>query len=113
VEHGFHWQGIARHFLSSEERHTILEHPLESQVEAFFRCWTRREAYCKALGTGLDSLCRDCCSTDRFMDEQGRPWTLQSIMRFSGCAAAVCVNSDGIKLTYFDWEIPSSVNVIH
>src|SRR5690349_4320452 len=22
VEHGFHWQGIARHFLSSEERHT-------------------------------------------------------------------------------------------
>jgi 4'-phosphopantetheinyl transferase len=44
---------IAEHFFSEEER-TALRGLSEGQRhEAFFRCWTRKEAFIKALGEGL------------------------------------------------------------
>lgn len=104
VDQDFQWQGIARHFLSSVEQRHILESSPESQAEAFLRCWTRREAYCKAHGTGLASLERDCFPADQVKDEKGGIWSLLSITRYSGYAAALCVNTDRFNLAYFDWN---------
>jgi phosphopantetheinyl transferase len=109
VDQDFHWQRIAHHFLSSVEQRRILESPRESQAETFFRCWTRREAHCKAHGTGLASLERDGCAPDQVKDEKASPWSLLSITRFSGYAAALCVNSERFNLTYFDWDSTSSI----
>lgn len=44
---------IAKHFFSNEERVALSAVSEDERVEAFYNCWTRKEAFIKALGDGL------------------------------------------------------------
>jgi 4'-phosphopantetheinyl transferase len=44
---------IAKRFFSSRESSLFCSLPKENQRLAFFRCWTRKEAFVKALGDGI------------------------------------------------------------
>jgi 4'-phosphopantetheinyl transferase len=46
-------QQIASHFFCAEETAEMMSLPDEERESAFFRCWTRKEAYIKAIGEGL------------------------------------------------------------
>jgi 4'-phosphopantetheinyl transferase len=46
-------QDIAKRFFATEEVAELMSLPPSEQVGGFFRCWTRKEAYIKAIGDGL------------------------------------------------------------
>jgi 4'-phosphopantetheinyl transferase len=85
--------------------------PANQRLEAFYRCWTEKEAFLKALGDGLSRR------LDQFdvsmmpgapaalkrtvwdQEEAGR-WSLASIHFVSGYAAALAVEGPGRVLRY-------------
>ncbi len=46
-------RNVAEHFFSRHEVSALRALPAREWQAGFFRCWTRKEAYLKALGTGL------------------------------------------------------------
>jgi 4'-phosphopantetheinyl transferase len=48
-----HLAQLARRFFAPAEAAAVVAAPPEKQTELFFRFWTLKEAYIKALGTGM------------------------------------------------------------
>ena len=46
-------KAIAQRFFSVSEQRDLASLPVDDQHRAFFNCWTRKEAYVKALESGL------------------------------------------------------------
>ena len=53
IKPDFATEDIALRYFSRSEVETFTKLPKEQQAPAFFRCWTRKEAYIKAIGEGL------------------------------------------------------------
>lgn len=91
---------VAQQFFARDEYEEILSFPEEERLEAFFCCWTRKEAYIKAIGEGLHRP----LDTFRVSVAPGAParllrvnddkggisrWSLKSFSPGTGYAAAV------------------------
>jgi 4'-phosphopantetheinyl transferase len=61
-------RGFSRRFLAPEEFSSVNSRFFSEQSRFFFRLWTLKEAYLKAIGSGLsiplDNFCFDCNSLD-------------------------------------------------
>jgi 4'-phosphopantetheinyl transferase len=88
---------VAARFFSPEEAEELAKLPRAEQELAFFRCWTRKEAYVKAVGTGLSGPLHDfqvslqqseAARFVRLPDGSG-PWSLYDVPVPSGYAAAL------------------------
>ncbi len=67
---------IAERFFSESERRTLRTIPFPAKQEAFFNCWTRKEAYLKAVGEGLAAPL-DSFDVTLALDEPPRMLTLK------------------------------------
>jgi 4'-phosphopantetheinyl transferase len=108
---------IAARFFAPGEAATLRTLPTTMRNEAFFRCWTRKEAYIKARGEGLS------LSLDQFavtltpgqpaallqapgdLQEVSR-WSLQDLTPAPGYVAALAVEGGGWQLAC--WRYPDS-----
>jgi 4'-phosphopantetheinyl transferase len=100
---------IAERVFSPAERRVLHGLPPSRQSEGFFNCWTRKEAYVKALGTGLTHpLTRFTVSLvpgepARLEDVDGDAaahvgWRLEALEWVPGCVAAVAVEGPPARL---------------
>ena len=99
------YQMIARRFFSEWETAVLQNIPAADQAQAFYTCWTRKEAYLKGIGTGLttklDSFDVEF-RPDReaaLLETRHRPvnvkkWKLMGVKTAVNYAAALAVETD-------------------
>jgi 4'-phosphopantetheinyl transferase len=108
VKPDFKGMEIASHFFSSEEIAALAKLPPELGVEAFFACWTRKEAYVKARGQGLSIPLRSFTvsfadSKQLLLDETGAAWSCCALEPAPGFAGAVVAAGENWSLQCWEW----------
>ncbi|MEM9557962.1 MAG: 4'-phosphopantetheinyl transferase superfamily protein [Acidobacteriota bacterium] len=107
--------GLAHRFFSSAEVAALDALPTERHVDGFFRAWTRKEAYLKAIGTGLHtplgsfSVSLEPDAPPRFLDIDGSPteaaaWSLHHLDVDTEHIGALAVRRSGDTIHTFDWQ---------
>jgi 4'-phosphopantetheinyl transferase len=105
---------LAERFFSPREVVALRSLPDSAQPEAFFHCWTRKEAYIKARGGGLSislasftvpidsNLCTHLPITAHDGPEAGR-WWLRPLAPGEGFVGAVAVEGADWSLGLWQW----------
>ena len=106
---------IAKQFFSSQEVETLPSLSRDRQTNAFYNCWTRKEAYIKARGEGLSipldqfdvSLSPGQPATlvnSREDPQEVSRWTLMGFTPCPDFAAALAVEGHGWQLKCWQWS---------
>jgi len=105
---------IAEHFFSSREVTILRALPIALQGTAFFACWTRKEAYIKAMGAGL-SLPLDqfevsitprgqvATVTTIGAVEEDAQWLVRTLAPQPGYAGALAAGGHDWEFTCWQW----------
>jgi 4'-phosphopantetheinyl transferase len=102
VDRQLEFDTISRQFFSRQEQIQLDAVAPEEKPAAFFRCWTRKEAYIKARGEGLSIPLADfdvslasgdtnALISTRPDSSEGARWSLREVPAGSGYVAALCV----------------------
>ena len=113
IRHDFDTAAIANRFFSSVEQEQLAALPFEQRHDAFFRCWTRKEAYIKATGEGLSLPLhqfdvsfaphnQNALLATRPDQAESKRWSLRDVEVKLGYAGALCVSGTGWNL--IDWS---------
>jgi 4'-phosphopantetheinyl transferase len=110
-------EGLARRFFAQPEIDVILQASSElRRQEYFFRCWTRKEAFLKAIGTGLTfPLDNVCVSVDdaepvgiqwiKDRRDEACRWELTHVTPCDGYVGALARQSVGAQLMSWHWAV--------
>jgi 4'-phosphopantetheinyl transferase len=108
-------RALAEQNFSPRERRALLALPDEQREPAFFRCWTRKEAFVKAVGDGL-SYPLDRFSVSLRSDEvarleeiegdesAARQWTVLDLGMVPGYSAAAVCEGRCARFAWSRWE---------
>lgn len=113
----FGGEDIAKRYFSRAEVAELMSLPSEMRAEAFFLCWSRKEAYIKARGQGLQiplasfSVSLTPGAPERLRADDASRWGLRSFHPKDGYAGAVIGEAGGssiaenrLSLRFFDWR---------
>ena len=110
------WQGLSRRYFSKNEASELCDILEENQRSAFYTCWTRKEAFVKALGRGigfgLDNF--DVTFQDhdppqikeiRFKNEDAQCWAVSPLKTEVGYIASICYRANEKKIiSQYEWQ---------
>jgi len=113
VKENFPFDEVARRFFSPAEVAALTALPPELQRRGFFKCWTSKEAYLKAKGTGLFGKLDEVelvLTEERSVRVNGAVpgWTLGSININRSYVGAFVVEETQYELTCYRWQ-PNAV----
>ena len=115
VRADFEYEEIAERFFSANEVAILRTIPTEKKLEAFYNCWTRKEAYIKAHGKGL-SLPLDSFDVSfapwepsiilitKDEPQESSHWTLLDLKPGPGYMGAFAVKGIGCGIRYWEWN---------
>jgi 4'-phosphopantetheinyl transferase len=106
---------IATRFFAPEEVAALRALPPRDRTAAFFRCWTRKEAFIKARGEGLSLLLhrfavslapepRAALLSIDGSEAAAAEWSVSELPAPEGYTAALAVRARGRRLTIRDWD---------
>jgi 4'-phosphopantetheinyl transferase len=117
---------VARQFFAADELEALLDLAPAERAPAFYRCWTRKEAYLKAKGIGLSapldafavSLAPGASyplAWSRFDPEDIGCWSFLEPAAVRGFAASIAVErmtaAEDVRCEVRDWQ-PRSAGII-
>ncbi len=106
---------LAKQHFSKREIKALHNLKEKERDRAFYRCWTRKESFIKAIGTGL-SFPLDAFSVSldddhkaqmletTWQKEEKETWQLASFIPAEGYLAAACVQDPEIMMEYHNWS---------
>ena len=115
VRSDFEYEEIAKRFFSVNEVAILRTIPTEKKLEAFYNCWTLKEAYIKAHGKGL-SLPLDSFDVSfapweppmllitKDEPQERSLWTLLDLKPGLGNMGALAVKGIGCRFRYWEWN---------
>ena len=106
---------IARRFFSAAESAAYLSAADSEKPDTFFNCWTRKEAFIKAVGQGLsfplDEFEVSLLPAEparllnvRGSEQEAARWSMKSFDPFPGYRAALIVESQNLDSVFFDGD---------
>jgi len=109
VKPDFQFQEIAERFFTAQEVAAMRRLPPDLQREAFFKCWTSKEAFLKAKGTGLSGKLDEVEITfgapNRVRIAAGVPgWTLSELAPVETYESALVVAGPRLPIHCFHWQ---------
>ena len=104
---------LAARFFCADETADLMSLPPPQREAAFFRCWTRKEAYIKAIGDGLSAPLDAFAVTLRPDEparllhlngdpEPARAWTMHDLQPGTGYAAAMAYRDAARTVSLLD-----------
>lgn len=112
----FAGEEIATRYFSAPEIDELRQLPVAQRAEGFFHCWTRKEAYVKALGEGLrfplDSFRVSLTpgSPARLQSADCHRWTLRSLAPEHGYVAALVGEGSDWQMRQFSWRFENDAS---
>ncbi len=111
----FEYEEIVKHFFSDRDASFLDRLPNEKKLQAFYKCWTRKEAYIKAYGTGLSLALvsfdvsfapweSSMLLTSKAEPQECSQWTLLDLKPALGYMGALAVKGIGYRFRYWEWN---------
>jgi 4'-phosphopantetheinyl transferase len=108
------FEKIAKRFFSPLEFKTLVALPPSERIEGFFHCWTRKEAYIKAIGEGLSipldqfDVTLDPSDEAKIISIKGDSilaarWSLYALIPAPGYVGALAVEGKNLRIKYWMW----------
>jgi 4'-phosphopantetheinyl transferase len=105
--------GIAEQYFSVREQEELRAIPNEHRAESFFRCWTRKEAYIKARGDGLDipldsfTVSVERNESPKLWSADSENWKIYALKVQPGFVGAMVVERPECRVLYLERDCVS------
>lgn len=109
VKEDYAFDDVAARFFTARELAAFGAMPVHLQRQSFFKCWTSKEAFLKAKGTGLsgtlDEVEITLSNEQRVLVNASVPgWTLSELKPGNNYEAALVIEGRGVPVDRYRWS---------